>query len=88
MLILEQFHELDNQLPVELLPLLEPLRKFSVVVQGTFGNSLDPNYKDNIPTFRQSYVVTQKYCKEVGYSMSLFDFNNIVCRSTFFSISL
>ena len=76
--ILEQCDELDNLLPVELLPQLEPLRKFRVVVQGTFGNSLDPNYKDDIQAFTQSYVVTLEYCKEVGYRMSLFAFNDIV----------
>ena len=86
--ILEQCDELDNLLPVELLPLLEPLRKFRVVVQVTFENSLDLNHKDDIQAFTQSYVVTQEYCKEVGYRMSLFAFNNIVCPSTFFSISL
>ena len=49
-------------LPATLIPILDTFRKFDRVVAGTFGFTLDPNYRQIIADFKESFANAQEYC--------------------------
>lgn len=44
---------------------MDTFRKFDRVVAGTFGFTLDPNYRQIIADFKESFANAQEYCASV-----------------------
>ena len=63
--ILLNCDRLQNILPINLIPLLDPMRKFNKIVHGTFGHSLDEDWEFLINDFTESFENAQEYCSQV-----------------------
>ena len=64
-IILLNCDKLENLLPLTLIPLLDPMRKFNKVVHGTFGHTLDEQWESLIIDFTASFEKAQQYCSQV-----------------------
>jgi hypothetical protein len=63
--ILKNCDKLEHVLPQDLKPLVVTFQKFDKVVAGTFGFTLDPNYREIIAVFKESFKNAQEYCASV-----------------------